>query len=396
MLATETDAAEETPMSAGGDATADEAVEDKATEDGPGDAIPQNLLTGAALYVVQPQQQPPSDDGVATEASTGAAPPLMPDMPADPGIDAGEAADAAQAAAAVQTAATQGTAAQSTAKTSTATAMPEMLTALGAGTSDVAAAEDEASAPPTVSSERSPSNASAARTGNSAVSADAGPATAASSPAPNTASAARPASGEDAATPAPTSPAEPSPAALTDLASARTGPDALLSTSQSQAAPSTQAAAPVVQTSLSSLSRATIETTAQIAAQITRRLEGRATRFEMALTPDDLGRVDVSLDIDADGQLVARLAFDNPLAATELRGRADELRSQLEDAGFTLAHDALDFSQRDASSGGGFDRRQNRAFASASRMAAEADAAHAQPAAWVSLNLTPRGVDMKV
>ncbi len=152
-----------------------------------------------------------------------------------------------------------------------------------------------------------------------------------------------------------------------------------------------------VSASLSTLSHTAIEATAQIAAQITRRLEGRSTRFEMALSPEGLGRVDVSLDIDADGQLSARLAFDNPLAATDLRGRADELRRQLEDAGFTLARDALDFAERDASSSGqGFDRRQGRAFAEASRRNDDADAAIPAPAAWISLSLTPQGVDMKV
>jgi hypothetical protein len=149
--------------------------------------------------------------------------------------------------------------------------------------------------------------------------------------------------------------------------------------------------------SLSSLSRATIETTAQLAAQITQRLAGQSTRFELGLTPEGLGRVDVTLDIDSDGQLSARLAFDNPLAATELRGRADDLRRQLEDAGFTVARDALEFSSRDSSSGGGNDRRQQRATAYADRHAAQSDLVDTPPA-WTlpSSSLTPRGVDVKV
>ncbi|WP_198519937.1 flagellar hook-length control protein FliK, partial [Escherichia coli] len=74
---------------------------------------------------------------------------------------------------------------------------------------------------------------------------------------------------------------------------------------------------------------------------ISNRLEGRSTRFEMALLPEELGRVDIKLDIDSDGRLAARLAFDNPAAATDLRGRVDELRRQLEDARFHLADDAF-------------------------------------------------------
>jgi len=150
---------------------------------------------------------------------------------------------------------------------------------------------------------------------------------------------------------------------------------------------------------VSQLSRATIEATAQIAAQILRRLEGRSTRFEMALTPDELGRVDVKLDIDAEGRLNARLAFDNPAAATDLRGRADELRRQLEEAGFQLAADAFEFAERDSNSSA-FDRGQDarngssRAFAAAARLNTEIDVA--QPPRWLALTLSPSGVDMKV
>ncbi|MES2860164.1 MAG: flagellar hook-length control protein FliK [Pseudomonadota bacterium] len=152
---------------------------------------------------------------------------------------------------------------------------------------------------------------------------------------------------------------------------------------------------------LSTTSRASVETVAQVAAQIIKKLEGRSTRFEISLTPDDLGRVDVSLDIDADGQLAARLAFDNPVAATELRGRVEELRRQLQDAGFTVPDDAFSFAQRDPSSGQGnaFGRgdaaRNARAFGAARRLSAEADLA-AAPARWIPLTLTPERVDMKV
>ncbi|MDQ1153008.1 flagellar hook-length control protein FliK [Brevundimonas sp. SORGH_AS_0993] len=152
--------------------------------------------------------------------------------------------------------------------------------------------------------------------------------------------------------------------------------------------------------SLSTLSHATVETTAHLAAQIARRLEGRSTRFDMVLTPEDLGRVDVSLEIGSDGQLAARLAFDNPAAAAELRGRADELRRQLQDAGFQVAGDALDFSQRDPSAGGGgFARQQQRAalFDGGARLASEADAVSLPaPGAWTTLSQTPDRVDLKV
>jgi len=147
-------------------------------------------------------------------------------------------------------------------------------------------------------------------------------------------------------------------------------------------------------------SLAAIETTAQLALQIARRVEGRTTRFEMALTPEGLGRVDIRLDIDAEGSLSARLAFDNPAAATELRGRADELRRQLQEAGFSVGSDSLSFSERETgSSPGGSDRRPEReagrAFAGASRLTAEVETS-APPPAWTSFTQTPQGVDLKV
>jgi hypothetical protein len=166
------------------------------------------------------------------------------------------------------------------------------------------------------------------------------------------------------------------------------------------AQPAQQAAVSSHAQGLTTLSRATVETTAQLAAQMARKLEGRSTRFDMVLTPEDLGRVDVSLEIGKDGQLSARLAFDNPAAAADLKGRADELRRQLQEAGFQVAGDALDFSQRDPSTGGGaFERQQQRnaLFAGGSRLAAQADMPIVPaPGAWINHSLTPDRVDLKV
>lgn len=174
-----------------------------------------------------------------------------------------------------------------------------------------------------------------------------------------------------------------------------------IATGSPAAETATQDAPPApVEVVASTLSRVTVETTVQIAARIVRQLEAKQTRFDMVLTPEDLGRVEVSLDIDADGQLAARLAFDNPAAAADLRGRVDELRRQLTDAGFQLAGDALEFSDRGAGafSGGAFERGQNRAFsfAGGKRLGDQADLAVAGPAAWINLSLTPDRVDMRV
>lgn len=196
-----------------------------------------------------------------------------------------------------------------------------------------------------------------------------------------------------------TDPARAAPKPAADIVAGSDGPSIDAAPAGESVAASDTSTAQARETSLSGLSRATIDATAQIAAQILRKLEGRSTRFEMALTPDDLGRVDVKLDIDSEGRLAARLAFDNPAAATDLRGRVDDLRRELEDAGFHLAEDAFEFAERDSGSSG-FDRGQdaregqNRAFTAAARLNAEIDVA--QPPRWMALSLSPAGVDLKV
>lgn len=207
-----------------------------------------------------------------------------------------------------------------------------------------------------------------------------------------------PAGGETAAAPArPDHSTPPPPAAAAAVAAAPAADASVEPLTSAPTTPDQTASTARTDAPQSALSRVAIETTAQIAAQIIRKLEGRSTRFEMALTPDDLGRVDVSLEVGADGALAARLAFDNPAAAAELRGRADELRRQLQDAGFQLAQDSLQFAERDASgSGRGFDRRQDRAFSGAARLTAQAEAAAPAPDRWIPLTVSPKGVDLKV
>ncbi|WP_240893631.1 flagellar hook-length control protein FliK [Brevundimonas sp. 'scallop'] len=206
---------------------------------------------------------------------------------------------------------------------------------------------------------------------------------------------------EVAPKPTPSSAKAVEPATAAVAAPDSASPDApTASPAPADAQPAQQAAVSSHAQSLSTLSRATVETTAKLAAQMARKLEGRSTRFDMVLTPEDLGRVDVSLEIGKDGQLSARLAFDNPAAAADLKGRADELRRQLQEAGFQVAGDALDFSQRDPSAGGGaFERQQQRnaLFAGGSRLAAQADMPIVPaPGAWINNSLTPDRVDLKV
>ncbi|HEX5377895.1 MAG TPA: flagellar hook-length control protein FliK, partial [Phenylobacterium sp.] len=104
-----------------------------------------------------------------------------------------------------------------------------------------------------------------------------------------------------------------------------------------QGAPVSAHATPASAQAAAAAARGAPETVASLAAQIVKKLEGRTTRFDVQLHPADLGRVDVRLEIGAHGRLMASMSFENPHAAAELRGRADELRSALESAGFDLS-----------------------------------------------------------
>ncbi|MGQ3263446.1 flagellar hook-length control protein FliK [Phenylobacterium sp.] len=147
---------------------------------------------------------------------------------------------------------------------------------------------------------------------------------------------------------------------------------------------------------------ATSATVADLAAQVSRRLEGRSTHFDIQLTPEGLGRVDVRVDIDAQGKLTAAMAFDNPHAANEMRGRSGELMRALEQAGFDLSGGLSFNSPQDQRSGGQFadqapDREawQGRAFQSALGMADEADTA-AVATRLYQQRQSPTGVDLRI
>jgi flagellar hook-length control protein FliK len=118
---------------------------------------------------------------------------------------------------------------------------------------------------------------------------------------------------------------------------------------RTEAPPQTQGASPLPVRLTPAAASA--DTVASLAASIVRRLEGRSTRFDVELHPAELGAVQVRLEIARDGQVQAQLAFDNPMAAADLRARADELRRMLEQAGFQLSQDALSFEHREPGSG---------------------------------------------
>ena len=164
-----------------------------------------------------------------------------------------------------------------------------------------------------------------------------------------------------------------------------------------------QGAAPQAHASAADAStvvRGSPETVARLASDIVRKLEGRSTRFDVQLDPLGLGKVDVSIEINADGRLSAALSFDSAQAAADLRGRASELRQALEKAGFDLTEASLSFDT--GAQSGGFGGREpgeqasvwsSRAFASARAGLEQADA---QLAAAAYARSPSGGVDIRI
>ncbi|WP_240454787.1 flagellar hook-length control protein FliK, partial [Caulobacter sp. 17J65-9] len=145
--------------------------------------------------------------------------------------------------------------------------------------------------------------------------------------------------------------------------------------------------------------RGSPETVAHLSAEILKKFGERSTRFDVELHPADMGRVDVRLTIEADGRLKAQMAFDNPVAAADLRARADELRRSLEQAGFQVSEDSFSFADRNAGGGSFEDARQQ--FAEGGRARARAFRAGEQAASLADAPPVARravrlGVDVRI
>ena len=76
------------------------------------------------------------------------------------------------------------------------------------------------------------------------------------------------------------------------------------------------------------------------------------SRFEIRLDPADLGRIDVRIDVDRNGQVTSHLTVEKAETLSMLRQDAPQLQRALDDAGFKTGDSGLQFSLRDQSSSG--------------------------------------------
>ncbi len=83
-----------------------------------------------------------------------------------------------------------------------------------------------------------------------------------------------------------------------------------------------------------------------IAVQMARHGAAGVNRFELRLDPPELGRIDIRMEITADGQVQASLSVDRADALDLLRADARLLDRALNDAGLKTDSGSLSFSLR--------------------------------------------------
>ena len=136
--------------------------------------------------------------------------------------------------------------------------------------------------------------------------------------------------------------------ALTDAADPGTQPTG---TFQPQPNPPAAAAAPGGAFSVAAATSGPVPLSG-LALEIAASVKSGKSRFEIRLDPADLGRIDVRIDIDRNGQVTSHLTVEKPETLSMLRQDAPQLLRALDDAGLKTGSGGLQFSLRDQSSSG--------------------------------------------
>jgi flagellar hook-length control protein FliK len=105
-----------------------------------------------------------------------------------------------------------------------------------------------------------------------------------------------------------------------------------------------------------------------LAVEIAASAHSGKTRFDVRLDPADLGRIDVRIDVDRNGQVTSHLRVEKPETLSMLQQDAPQLRQALDDAGLKTGNGGLQFSLRDQSSSG-----QNQSGGNAQRLVISED-----------------------
>jgi flagellar hook-length control protein FliK len=88
---------------------------------------------------------------------------------------------------------------------------------------------------------------------------------------------------------------------------------------------------------------------AGLAVEIAAQAQAGKNRFEIRLDPPELGRIDVRLDIDSEGQITSHVRVERAETLDMLRRDAPQLERALQQAGLKTSDSGLQFSLRDQS-----------------------------------------------
>ena len=91
---------------------------------------------------------------------------------------------------------------------------------------------------------------------------------------------------------------------------------------------------------------------AGLAVAIAARAQAGSNQFDIRLDPPELGRIDVRLDVDRDGQVTTHVAADRADTLALLQSQQPQLEQALEQAGLKTADNGLQFTLRDQSFAG--------------------------------------------
>ncbi len=89
-----------------------------------------------------------------------------------------------------------------------------------------------------------------------------------------------------------------------------------------------------------------------LAVEIAASAQSGKSRFDIRLDPAELGRIDVRIDVDRNGNVTSHLTVEKPETLSLLRQDAAQLQRALDDAGLSTGNSGLQFSLRDQSSSG--------------------------------------------
>jgi flagellar hook-length control protein FliK len=91
---------------------------------------------------------------------------------------------------------------------------------------------------------------------------------------------------------------------------------------------------------------------AGLAVAIAARAQAGSNQFEIRLSPPELGRIDVQLNVDGNGQVTSHMTVERPDTLQLLQSQQPQLQSALEQAGLTTSDNGLQFTLRDQSFAG--------------------------------------------